>query len=153
MAHPTFTQFSEALCTAAGVQAPDLTTGEEGLLAFHLILRDVTIDLLHLQDQPVPEFMVLVTFGEIPEASERQVLRMMAEANFSLLGSGVPVYGCNPDSGQMVLRLSVPLHEADPVQTFRLLQRLTELVLQWRADPTLDTLSTAAAVPDPSLFA
>ncbi|HVZ45053.1 MAG TPA: CesT family type III secretion system chaperone [Ramlibacter sp.] len=142
MSFDSFTRFAEALCTTAGAQTPELAPDANGMLAFHFTFEDVTIDVVHLPgaDGDNQDAFVLVGFGAVPEDKELDVLRNLAEANFSLLAADAPVFGMNPASGEIVLRKVIDLSHVDAVEALSEMRRLVGLARMWRADPELAQL-------------
>jgi hypothetical protein len=139
MSFSSFSQFADALCKEAGAETPPLNPDSAGMVTFHMIVGDVTVNITHgtCGDGPDSEAFILVTFGLIPADQELEVLTLLAEANFSMLGADMPVLGLNPATAEVVLRQRVVLKETDATSAFELIIRLARLAQQWRVDPTL----------------
>jgi hypothetical protein len=141
MTYLRFLEFADALCTVAGAATPLFEPEASGMLTFHMILHDVAVNITTIvageamaaQD----DAFILVTFGDIPAGQELEVLTLLAEANFTMVGVDMPVFGLNPATRQVVLRQRVVLAETDPVSAFEFIVRLVDLALDWRANPTL----------------
>jgi hypothetical protein len=113
MSFSSFSQFADALCKQAGAETPPLNPDSAGMVTFHMIVGDVTVNITHgtCGDGPDSEAFILVTFGLIPADQELEVLTLLAEANFSMLGADMPVLGLNPATAEVVLRhLGVRTH-------------------------------------------
>jgi hypothetical protein len=151
----SFARFASALCGTAGAAVPELKPDGDELAAFHLVLGDVVVDVVHplFSDDDVDEAFVLVAFGPIAQDTRLEVLQAMAEANFSLMGSSAPVFGMNPESGDVVLRKPVDLARADPAQTYAGILRLAEFARQWRVDPTMGSFNASGAALAPGQLA
>jgi hypothetical protein len=153
MSFATFAQFGAALCESAGVAFPDPTPAPDGIVAFHLIFQDVVVNLAHLAAPGNQDVFILVTFGTVPQDLELQVLRLMLDANFSMLGGAAPVFGRNPETEEVVLRQVVRLSEIDAPEAFAAIGRSVELARQWRANPTLTQPDSPAFGMAPHKFA
>ena len=141
MTYLRFLDFADALCTIAGAATPPLEPDANGMLTFHMILHDVAVNITTIvADENIngqDDAFILVTFGPIPAGQELEVLTLLAEANFTMLGADMPVLGLNPGTAQVVLRQRVVLAETDPASTYESILRLVDLALDWRANPTL----------------
>lgn len=149
MTFSTFPQLAEAICTCAGVACPALDAGPDEVMAFHLTMGDVVVDFVHQPSPGNDEVFVLVTFGAIPEGQSHDVLRLMAEANFCVLSASAPVFGCNPDNGEVVLRQLILLSQAEATEVFEMVGRFVGLARDWRADPLLSPIQQASALAVP----
>lgn len=137
MPYSSFAEFGAALCAAAGVAAPVIAPDSTGLAAFHLVQGDVVSNFIHLDESGIDDVMLLITFGAVPEHLELDVLRMVSDANFSLLGAAAPVFGRNPATGEIVLRQSFSLGRDDAHDAYGTLLQLSQFARDWRADPLL----------------
>lgn len=153
MPYSSFRQFGAALCEAAGAALPDLKTDENGLVAFHLVIDDVTVNLLQLELPDNDEAFILVTFGAPPAGQELEVLRVMGDANFTMMSASSPVMCRDPDSGEVVLRKSLSLSTVEARSVLESIVELTRLARHWRIDPTLERLDESDGVLDPQRFA
>ncbi|MBC7605225.1 MAG: CesT family type III secretion system chaperone [Ramlibacter sp.] len=150
MPYSDFTQFAQALCDCAGVAAPLVQPDLTGTVAFHLVLRDVVVNVLQL---PAPEYpnddvFILVTFGAIPADMELSALQMIAEANYTMLGAGAPVFGLNPATGEIVIRQQMCLSQVVASDAYAAIERLAQVARQWRIDPTLAPVAPQAHAID-----
>lgn len=150
MPFASFTQFSAALCETAGVAAPELKADEQGLIAFHLAMGDVYVNVVHMAVPENEDAFVLVIFGLLPEQRKLEVLELLAETNFTMIGAGAPVLGLDPATAEVVLRQHIRLSEAEAADVLADIFRFTEAARQWRVDPTFEQLKSAGglAVPD-----
>ena len=135
MPFSTFSKFGAALCEVAGVQYPNPQSDANGVMAFHLVLDDVIVNLLHHEFEGNDDAFVLVVFGMAPERDECEVLRTLAEMNFVLMSGDAPVMGCNPETGEVVLRKALSLSLVDASSAFEAIRQLVVLALEWRANP------------------
>jgi hypothetical protein len=133
--YTTFSEFGAALCEVAGVEFPQLQPYPDGVVAFHLVVDDVVVNLIHHQAPDNDDVFVLVVFGMAPAQQECEVLRALAEMNFVLMSSDAPVLGCNPETDEVVLRKSVALSLVEAPAAFDAIRKLVTLALEWRADP------------------
>jgi hypothetical protein len=155
MPFSTFEQFSAALCDTAGIASPELAPDESGMIAFHLVIQDVVVNLVHMRAVGTDndEVFLLVTFGAIPQDQELEVLQLLAEANFSMLSIDAPVFGRNPATGEVVLRQRILLSQIEAPGAYESIVRLVALAKQWRLNPTLAALESDASAVDPHQFA
>jgi hypothetical protein len=145
--YSSFAQFGAALCEVAGTTAPPLQPDQNGLTAFHLVMRDVVVNLAHLMpdEGASDDVLVMATFGPIPQEMELEVLRALAQSNFSMLGPRVPVLAVNPATGEVVLRQQLSLSDTEATDAFATILRLGELAREWRLNPTMAPLAPEAA--------
>lgn len=135
-----FSQFAHALCRCAGIATPQLEPDGAGVVAFHLVIQEVVVDVFQLPalgGEPCDDAFVAVTFGSIAQGMELDALQVMAEANYAMLGHAAPVFGMNPATGEVVMRQHIGLSRVDAQSAFDSIVRLTGIALRWRADPTL----------------
>ncbi|CAN5664280.1 hypothetical protein BH11PSE7_BH11PSE7_20220 [soil metagenome] len=136
-----FLEFAHALCASAGAATPPLEPDANGMITFHMILHDVAVNITSLIAGEAltaqEDAFILVTFGDIPAGQELDVLTLLAEANFTMVGADMPVFGMNPATRQIVLRQRVVLAQTNAASAFEFIVRMVDLVLDWRANPML----------------
>ena len=135
MPYSTFSEFGAALCNIAGVEFPGLEPDPNNVVAFHLVLDGVVVNVLHHDAEGNDDAFILVTFGQTPEQDECEVLRTLAEMNFVLMSGDAPVMGCNPETGEVVLRKALSLSLVDAATALDAIRQLVVLALEWRANP------------------
>ena len=145
--------FGAALCDAANVPFPKLEPEPNGLLAFHLLVGDVAVNLVHLETPDNDEAHMLVTFGAAPREQELQVLRTLADANYAMMASGSPVMCRQPETGEIVLRKSVSISLVEARDAFKAILQLAQLARRWRADPMLAELAGGKGLVHPQHMA
>ena len=153
MPYANFSMFGSALCEVAGVPFPKLEPELNGLLAFHLMLRDVAVNLVHLEAAGNDEAHMLVMFGIAPHDQELEVLRTLGDANFAMMASGSAVLCRQPDTGEIVLRKSVSLSLVEAGDAFKAIVQLAELARQWRVNPMLAQLDAGSTLVRPQQMA
>ncbi|WP_048437861.1 CesT family type III secretion system chaperone [Caenimonas sp. SL110] len=153
MPYSSFRQFAAALCDVAGIAVPELTPDSNGLVAFHVVVDEVIVNLAQLDMANNDEAFILVTFGAAPQDQELEVLRVMGDANFTMMSAGSPVMCRDPDSGEVILRKSISLGAVDARSVLDSIVQLAQLARHWRADPTLAQIAERDAVFDPQRFA
>lgn len=135
MPFSTFNEFGAALCEAAGVAFPSPLPDPNNVMAFHLVLDGVIVNLIHHELEGNDDAFVLVVFGVTPEHDECEVLRVLAEMNFVLMSADAPVLCCNPDTREVVLRKALSISLVDAELAFSAIKQLVAMALEWRADP------------------
>jgi hypothetical protein len=135
MPYSTFSEFGAALCDVAGLAFPGLEPDPNNVVAFHLVLDGVVVNVLHHDAEGNDDAFILVTFGQTPEQDECEVLRTLAEMNFVLMSGDAPVMGCNPETGEVVLRKALSLSLVDAATALNAIRQLVVLALEWRANP------------------
>ncbi|MES2635142.1 MAG: CesT family type III secretion system chaperone [Pseudomonadota bacterium] len=153
MPYSSFRQFGAALCAVAGLAPPEIEADAHGLVAFHFVIDDVMVNLAQLDAAPTDEAFILVTFGQAPLDQELETLRVLGDANFTMMSAGSPVMCRNPDSGDVVLRKSISLGAVEAQGVFDSIVQLAQLAKHWRADPTLEQVHDGDGVFDPQRFA
>ncbi|CAN5736093.1 hypothetical protein BH11PSE7_BH11PSE7_07520 [soil metagenome] len=131
----TFNEFGAALCEAAGVAFPSPLPDPDNVMAFHLVIDGVIVNLIHHELEGNDDAFVLVVFGVVPEQDECEVLRVLAEMNFVLMSADAPVLGCNPETGEVVLRKAMSLSLVDAEAAFSAIKQLVAMALEWREHP------------------
>ena len=135
MPYSTFSEFGAALCNVAGIAFPRLQPDPNNVVAFHLVLDGVIVNVLHHDAKGNDDAFVLVTFGQTPQQDECEVLRTLAEMNFVLMSGDAPVIGCNPETGEVVLRKALSLSLVDATSAYEAIRQLVALALEWRVNP------------------
>src|SRR4051812_19424853 len=95
MAIGSFEDLCEGFCELVGVPAPMLTPDSEGLVACHVDLRDVIVNLVHSPNNSTDHLFVLVECGLIPEQGAQRIMQTLLEANFFRLEVHPPTFGRN----------------------------------------------------------
>ena len=137
MAVASFQDLCAGICELVQVTPPALAADHQGLIAFHLVWRGVTVSFVHCPDTSWDHLFVIFELGPLSaEASPRAHAQGLAllDANFALLQVHPPVFSRDPATGQALLQHVVPLFDATPSGIYALLDSKVESILQWRAD-------------------
>lgn len=141
MAVASFRDLCAGFCELLKVSPPVLSADEKGLLAFHVILRGATINLVHRPEHSPDHVFVLFELGPLAKdesASSAQLLALL-EANFVLLEVNPPVFSRNPATGDVVLQYIYSLFEATPNDLYDLIDKEVDRISQWRSDDQIPT--------------
>ncbi len=156
MAIGSFKDLCDGFCEVAGVPSPALEADSDGLIAFHVILRGVTINVVHSPQSSADHAFILVECGEPPQRDAQRPLQALLEANFFPLQVHPPTFGRNPVSGEAVLQFVYPFFEASPTGLFELIDKGIDIALRWQQGSPLEDeepLDQAALPQQSSMFA
>jgi hypothetical protein len=136
MAIAGFDELCAGLCELAAVPRPVLQADADGRVAFHVVLRGTTVNLIHCPDESPGHFFVLFELGPLPPAEDgtdpTAGLRALLQANHALLQVHPPVFSLDPATGQVVLQHVCPLFDTTPVEVFELMSQGIETASRWR---------------------
>ena len=134
MAIASFQELCAGFCEIAGVPTPTLTADERGIAAFHVKLRDVTINLLHFPEKSAQHAFILFEYGPLPDDREkaREVMRALLDANYSSLQVYPPRFSLSPNASAAIMQYVYPFFDATPIGLFELVNKGVEQALQWR---------------------
>lgn len=148
MAIASFDALCSGFCDLIKVSTPKLTADDQGLVAFHVTLRGITVNLVQRADADNQNVFVVFELGSIGQGGSNPVAELSAllEANFQLLQSNPPVFSRNPATGDAVLQYVYPLCDATPFGLYELIARGADWITGWR-----EALQDDAAVVTPPL--
>ena len=130
----SFEDLCAGFCEIAKVPAPPLQADAQGLIAFHVILRDVTVNLVHCPERCADHAFILFEFGPMGQdgADRCEALQALLDANFLPLQVHPPVFSRNPATGDALLQYVYPFFEATPTGLLELIDDGVEMALRWR---------------------
>jgi hypothetical protein len=152
MAVSTFDELCAGFCELIAVTPPVLNADANGLVAFHVVRRGVTIILAHRPGISKDHFFALFELGPIASDADKAAAEVQAllEANFVLLQVHPPVFSRDPASGDVVLQYVFPLFETTPNGLHELIDREIDRVLAWRENlPPTDSGGSAPQEKQP----
>ena len=149
MSVANFEELTKGFCELAQVSVPVLEADSFGMVAFHIRLADVNINVIYMPQNCSDHAFILVEFGAIPEDKEQDAWRALMEANFLLLQARAPTFSLNPTTGHVVLQYAYPFFEATPEGFFQAVNNIADVAVQWRenfflTDPQDDGVSSDA---------
>jgi hypothetical protein len=133
----SFGDLCAGFCEITSVPAPRLHPDAQGIIAFHLQWRGVTVNVAHCPARTKDHVFVLFELGPVAQEDEAAVRRMrsLLDANFPSLTDRAPTFSCNPVSGDAVMQYAFPFFEATPQGLFELIERGVDQALHWRHGP------------------
>ncbi|HVZ43673.1 MAG TPA: CesT family type III secretion system chaperone [Ramlibacter sp.] len=136
MAIANFEELCAGFCEVIGVAPPALKADANGLVAFHVIFRDMIVNLVHRPDVSPDHVFVVFEVGPLGEDRERASVQFQAflEANFVLLQVNPPVFSRNPATGDAILQYVYSLFEASPSGLYELINKGIDTIVQCRED-------------------
>lgn len=139
MAVASFEDLCAGFCEIVKVPLPVLKADDRGLVAFHVVLRDATVNLVHRPDKSPDHVFILFEFGPVGLNGPASFAELQAllEANFALLEVHTPVISRNPANGEAVMQCVYPLFEATPSGLYELIDTGIDQASQWRKDLSL----------------
>ena len=155
MAIGSFRHLCEGFCEIAGVETPPLIANDEGLIAFHMKLRGVTINVVHSPESSADHAFILVECGAIPHKLAQRAMQALLEANFFWLQVHPPTFSRNPATGDAVLQFVYPFQDATPTGLFALIDQGVVLALRWQQDcfiPAEPMFDPAPALRSPAML-
>jgi hypothetical protein len=155
MAIANFESLCAGFCELVKVTPPPLKADDQGLVAFHLVLRGQTVNLVHRPDTSPDHFFVLFDLGPISHGSpdtQDSAARFQAllDANYVLLELNPPVFSRNPATGEAVLQYVFSLFEITPNHLYELIDEGIDQISRWLEVSTGDAVAgehVTAAVP------
>lgn len=137
MAVASFEDLCAGFCEIVGVKAPQLSAGPGGLIAFHVVLKGVTVNVVQRPDESNDHVFVLFELGHLGGDDESpSQMQALLDANHTLLQMNPPVFSRNPDNGHAVLQLIYPLFQATPNDLNEMINRGIEWSSHWREELT-----------------
>lgn len=101
MAIASFEDLCAGFCELVDVQAPQLSVGDNGLIAFHVALRGVTVNVVQRPDDSRDHVFVLFELGYVGGDDHAHAqMQALLEANHVLLQVNPPMFSLNPATGQ-----------------------------------------------------
>jgi hypothetical protein len=143
-----FEELTKGFCELAQVPTPTLEPDSAGMLAFHICVADVNINVIYMPQSCVDHAFILVEFGSIPEDKERDAWRALMEANFLLLQARAPSFSLNPTTGDVVLQYAYSFFEATPEGFFKAVNSIADVATQWRENFFLNDPQEEDVQPD-----
>jgi hypothetical protein len=129
-----FEAICAGFCEIAGVAAPVLQAEADGVVAFNVRWRGVTVDVIYSAFTGGAHAFVLFDLGSIdrsgPDAT--RILDALLAANFFAMQANPPTFSCHPDTGDAVLRCVFPLADAHPAALHEIVNEGVALALEWR---------------------
>jgi hypothetical protein len=136
-----FEELAKGFCEIAQVPIPVLEPDSFGMVAFHICLTQVNINVIYMPQNCIDHAFILVEFGAIPKDKEQDAWRTLMEANFLLSQARAPTFGLNPTTGDVVLQYAYSFFEATPEGFFQAVNNIADVATEWRGnffltDPT-----------------
>jgi len=138
MAIASFQHLCAGFCEVVRVPAPSLWADADGRVAFHVIVRGATVNLVHLPSRYPEHVFVVFDLGRITDDGPASAARSsaMLEANFALLELYQPTFSRNPASGDVVLQYIYPLFDATPAGLYELIHQGVDIISRVRGFAT-----------------
>ena len=147
MAVANFEELTKGFCEIAQVPVPVLEPDISGMVAFHVQLMEVTINVICMPDVCQDHAFILVEFGSVPEDKEQDTLCVLMEANFLLLQARSPTFSLNPATGDVVLQYAYPFFDATPDGLFQAVKNIADVAIEWRENFFLNDLPDEPDLP------
>jgi hypothetical protein len=139
MAVASFEDLCAGFCELVGVETPQLSVSESGLVAFHVVLKGVTVNIVQRPDESQEHVFVLFELGHLGDEEESPAqMQALLDANHVLLQMHPPVFSRNPDNGHAVLQLIYPLFEATPNDLYEMINKGIDWTSHWREELRAD---------------
>lgn len=147
MSASSFESLCTSFCEMAQVAAPTLQAEGEGMLAFNVDWREVTIDVMYEPSRSGHYAFILFQLGPVQQFTHdpQRVLLALLQANFMSLQVNPPTFSCHPETGDAVLQCAFPLAESTPETFHKFLEQGVELALEWRKTYFMPEEGTGAA--------
>ncbi|MBC5764381.1 CesT family type III secretion system chaperone [Ramlibacter albus] len=145
MAAASFEALCAGFCEIARVPVPVLSADEFGRVAFHVVLRGVTVNVVHCESASADHVFLFFDLGALPASGPGGVgaLQALLDGNF-MLAHPTPVFARNPSNGNGVVKQVYSLFEATPSGLHQLVGEGIERVTRWR-EQLADADTSAAA--------
>lgn len=133
MAVASFEELCAGFCELVQVSPPPLKADAQGLVAFHVVLRGITVNFVHRPDVTPDHVFVIFELGALDHRSEHGFgqLEALLDANFALLQLNSPVFSRNPGTGDVVLQYIYPLFETTASSLYQLIEKEIDRISQW----------------------
>src|SRR3954452_15038504 len=156
MAVASFEELCAGFCEIAQVPLPALAADAEGRVAFHVILRGATVNLVHCPETSEDHVFVLFELGPVGgDGADSDALQALLDANFSPLQVHPPMFSRNAATGVAVLQYVYPLFDATANDLYELIEEGAEWVSHWRDNLTPASEASSQyveAMPPPGMF-
>lgn len=157
MAVGSFEELCAGFCDLAQVAPPELGIDVRGLVAFHVVFRGATVNVVYRPQTSPDHVFVVFEWGPVGQDGPNSFaeLQTLLEANFELLEVHPPMFSRNPATGDAVLQYVYPLFDATPHGLHELVERGVDWVVHWRerysAGPTHDMRQAPAGTDTTAL--
>ncbi|MBC5766295.1 CesT family type III secretion system chaperone [Ramlibacter albus] len=150
MAVASLEELCAGLCEILGVPPPRLGIDEHGRVAFHVVLRGVTVNLVHCPQSEPEHVFVLFDMGPVGSEGPSAIgeLQALLASNYQLLSTHAPVVSRNPETGDAVLQYVYPLFRATSSGVHALIDAGVDWVSNWRVQSEEPSSSCEAAPGD-----
>lgn len=140
MAISSFHELASAFGELSGTTPPVLEADEDGVTAFHLLVRGIYVNLAHAAGSNPGAVFLMVGFGPVPPDNEAEVWRMLMDINFLMMSTNAPAFSRDPNSGEVLLQMVVPLENIEVTAFYQFAcSQLVDLALRWRSDYFLES--------------
>lgn len=138
MAVGSFEGLCAGFCEIVSVSPPALCEDAQGLVAFNVVWRGVTVNLVHCPQTSPDHIFAVFELGPLEPIGSRSLDDMQAllEANFVLLRVHAPAFSRNPATGHAVLQYVYSLFDATPQGLYQLIEEGVDWVSQWQERPS-----------------
>lgn len=143
MANVRFEQLSTSIFEMLGVRLEPPTLDDDGVMAFHMDMDGVIVNVLHMPQRSAEHLAVQVIFGTLPPDVELEAWRALAEANYLMMGPAGQAFSRDPLSHDVVLQFTAPLDAVQPAGFVQALKELADLARAWRVNPLQADLGSA----------
>lgn len=134
MAVASFEDLCAGFCEIVKVPPPELKADEQGLIAFHVVVRGTTINMIHCPERSEDHLFVIFELGPLGQEGPAGFAELQAllNANYVLLQVNPPVFSRNAATGEVVLQYVYPLFDATPSSLHELIDEGVDWILDWR---------------------
>ncbi len=134
MSISNFEQLCAGFCDIAKVATPALQAEQDGILAFNVDWRGVTVDVMYQASRSGHQALIFFGMGPIERVQHQpeQILLALLKANFLSLQGSLPTFSCHPETGDAVLQSVFPLAESSAEGLFKFIEEGVNLALTWR---------------------
>jgi hypothetical protein len=140
MAVASFEVFCADLCALMGVPAPPLEPSPAGVIGFTVEYRGAKVAFIKPDETREPGILMMVTFGTPPAEIEADVLRVLMEGNFLMMGMNAPVYARHPLTSEISLHHNFPLLQTDVHTIAAAIENAAEMAQIWARSYFLEML-------------
>lgn len=137
----------KGFCAIAQIATPELHAQDDGVIAFNIVWRGVSVDIMAKPSASADHAFALFELGQPnpTQADPARALLALMHINFLSLRVNQPVFSCHPGTNAAVLQVPVPL-DSTPALLHRMIEEGVHLALQWREGLLMPQLD---AEPDP----
>jgi hypothetical protein len=134
MAVANLEELCAGFCEIVKIAPPALSADALGQVAFHVVLRGETVNLVHRPNEFPEHVFVVFELGPVGAEGADAAVQMCAllDANFAPLQLHAPVFSRNPQTGDVLLQYIYPLFEATPTGLYELIDTGLNSVDRWR---------------------